>query len=811
MCRLCGSRTVGSRVKGFHFQLDFRSIQQTVKGSRFFPQESHGFRRVCLDMEIHLFPVRNVIAGLEGTTGTDQFKLAVRQLDHSRIKGHAVCRRETFKHNGFAFFHKLHLVSQFFGNERHKGMQKFQDAEQRIIQHHQSLLLFHAAGTELHLFGLDEPVAEIAPHQFINFMGGTVEAEFFQSSGNGCNGVIQLGQHPAFIRSQHQRGSQTAEVRSHRALQAAETAGVPQLVGKVPAQFALFIAVTDIHPHRGDIGNGETQSVRTILRDHIQRIGGVPQRFAQFAAQIVTDDTGEIHILERNIIHKLTPGHDHAGNPEEDDIRPGHQVAGGIELLQFRGLFRPAHDGERPEPAGEPGVQHVFFLPPFARSGGFFHPHIDFTGFVIIPRRDPVAPPDLPGNTPVLNVFHPVEIGLAPAFRIEFDLTGLHRFDGRLGKFLHIAEPLAGNQRFHRHVAAFGITDGMTDIFDLFHQPKFFHGLHRFRTGGKTVQTGKTFAAAGVHAGIRIHHIDDFQIMPLAHFKVVGVVSRSDLHTAGPLGGISVFIPHDGDLAICQRQLDHLADQVLVTGILRVHRHSRISEHGFRTGGSHDQVAGTIRQRITEVIEFPGFFLVDHFFVGQSTLGHRTPVDHTLTAVNVAFLVKFHKDLADRHAQAVIHGKAFAFPVRGTAQRAELTDNGAAVLLLPFPDPADEFIPAQIVTAGIFLVPQILVHPGFGSDTGVIRTGEPADFLAQHPVITDQNILKRIVQHMAQRQDPRHIRRRDDNGIGLLIGSRITVEIIAVFPDGIPLGFHLGRLISFDHIRCIRHGKKTPS
>ena len=54
--------------------------------------------------------------------------------------------------------------------------------------------------------------------------------------------------------------------------------------------------------------------------------------------------------------------HDHARDPEEDDVERGQHQVGRVVVRQVARLVRPAHRGERPEPRAEPGVEHVGLL-----------------------------------------------------------------------------------------------------------------------------------------------------------------------------------------------------------------------------------------------------------------------------------------------------------------------------------------------------------------------------------------------------------------------------------------------------------------
>ena len=280
-------------------------------------------------------------------------------------------------------------------------------------------------------------------------------------------------------------------------MQRAETAGIPQFVGKIPADFAFLVRILDIQPDRRDVNDREPQRVRAVLRDHIQRIGRVAQRFGELAPEAVAYDARKIDVAERMRSLELVSGHDHARHPEEDDIRSGHQVVGRVEEFLFRGLFRPTHDRERPQPGTEPGIQHIFFLtPPVAFRR--IHAHIHFVGGIFVPRRDPVSPPDLTADAPVLNVLHPMEISLRPAFRIEFDRAVADRFDRGFGQFVHLDEPLVAQQRFDLDAAAFGKTYIVHYVFDLFHQSELFKFRHALFAAFITVQP-RVFAADRIH------------------------------------------------------------------------------------------------------------------------------------------------------------------------------------------------------------------------------------------------------------------------------------------------------------------------
>src|SRR5690606_7752909 len=99
-------------------------------------------------------------------------------------------------------------------------------------------------------------------------------------------------------------------------------------------------------------------------------------------------------------------------DPEENNIESGDQDARGQVTLQVGRFFRPAEGGERYEGRGEPRVQNILVAPQGPGDAGSA---CLFQGLFLvtrdknlpvfgIPCRDPMTPPQLARNTPILNV-----------------------------------------------------------------------------------------------------------------------------------------------------------------------------------------------------------------------------------------------------------------------------------------------------------------------------------------------------------------------------------------------------------------------
>src|SRR5580698_4280886 len=100
----------------------------------------------------------------------------------------------------------------------------------------------------------------------------------------------------------------------------------------------------------------------------------------------------DVDVAERNLTGELDTEHHHAGDPEEDDVAARDHRVGRVEGLELRGLVRPAEGRERPQPAGEPGVEHVRVAGPAVALG---LRQTDVGLVAAVPDGDLMTPPEL--------------------------------------------------------------------------------------------------------------------------------------------------------------------------------------------------------------------------------------------------------------------------------------------------------------------------------------------------------------------------------------------------------------------------------
>ena len=128
------------------------------------------------------------------------------------------------------------------------------------------------------------------------------------------------------------------------------------------------------------------------------------------------------YMMEWGLSCLLQTGEYHTDYPEENNVITGNQHICRIEVLHLRSFVRPAKGRERPQSRRKPGVQGILVLMEMGAAAfraflGHFSCNYSFTALVTVISRDPVAPPELTGNTPVSDIFQPVKISLIKSFR----------------------------------------------------------------------------------------------------------------------------------------------------------------------------------------------------------------------------------------------------------------------------------------------------------------------------------------------------------------------------------------------------------
>ncbi len=521
----------------------------------------------------------------------------------------------------------------------------------------------------------------------------------------------------------------------------------------------------------------------------------------------------DVDVLERHAAGEVLGHHDHPGDPEEDDVVARDQHARGqVEVVVARGLgalVRPAQRREREQGRGEPGVEHVLLAAQrlAGRLGlGFLLAARDVDiALVVVPGRDLVAPPELARDGPVLDVLHPVVVGVDPVLGHEAHLARAHHVDRLLRDRLAVGAglghghvPLVGQHRLddgagaraarHHQLVLLGL-DQEAQRVEVGH-----HGLARHEAVEAAVFLGRVV----VDGRVEREDADGLELVALAHRIVVVVVRGRDLHHAGAEGLVDVVVGDHRDQPVDQRQAHLLADQRLVALVFRMDHHGRVAEHGLGPGGGHRERARAVFQRVGDVPEPAVLFLALDLEVAHGGLERRVPVHQALAAVDQALFIELDEGVHHHGRELLVHGEVFAAPVDGVAHAAHLLGDGVAAAFLPLPDLGDEVLAcflrrrAHLVAADVLRLQLALDHD-LGRDARVIGARQPQRVVALHAVVAREAVHDRLVERMAHVQRARHVGRRqldrERAGVGLRLpgAAPARVRVAALFPFGTPV------------------------
>ena len=210
------------------------------------------------------------------------------------------------------------------------------------------------------------PVAKIVPEKTVERLHGRAELKLGEAAVHLPrggeqpleNGVI-VGVEPAGREARENRRERGVVARLPAHL--AEPARVPELVAEIfPALDPVFLKA-DVLPLRRDRHDPEPQAVRPVGVDQVERVGRIAEGLRHLPALLVADDAGEVDVFERNPPldrlarpHEFEARHDHARDPEENDVRARDERRRRIEMVEALRLHLfpvgPAHRREGPEP-----------------------------------------------------------------------------------------------------------------------------------------------------------------------------------------------------------------------------------------------------------------------------------------------------------------------------------------------------------------------------------------------------------------------------------------------------------------------------
>ena len=228
---------------------------------------------------------------------------------------------------------------------------------------------------------------------------------------------------------------------------------------------------------------------------------------------------------------------------------------------------------------------------------------------IVVPGGNSMSPPELPANAPVLNVVHPVEVGLRPVFRNKLDAARFDGFDSRLGQWLDFYVPLIRKIRLDDGVAAIATGNLDNVVFDFLEQTQRFEFGNNCFACVEAVHAAIFFGHVVVERGIVGQNVVYRQVMTFANVIVIEIVRWRNLYATRTKLRIDVIICNNRNTSTYDWQDNFLSDQVFVTLVVRVHGNRAIAKHGFRASCCNDKVSISGSQRVAKMPQAAAFVL----------------------------------------------------------------------------------------------------------------------------------------------------------------------------------------------------------
>ena len=399
-----------------------------------------------------------------------------------------------------------------------------------------------------------------------------------------------------------------------------------------------------------------------------------------------------------------------------------------------------------------------------------------------------MAPPELAADAPVLDVLHPVAVGILELRRVQTDLVVHHRIEGGLSEAIHLEEPLHRELRLNGYEGTLGVTYLIGVVLDLLHQTSSDEVSLDLLTHVEAVHASVGTAML-IECAVVVEDIDGLELVLLTEHIVIDVVRRRDLQTARTELDVDVLVLDDGDRTADDGHDELLATEEVIALVIGVDTYGGVPHDGLGTGRSDDDILVCLAlDEVAQVIELTLLLLIDDLLVAEGSLCLGVPVHDTHAAVDEPLAVEVDEDVDDALATLIVHGEGGTLPVAGSTEALELLEDDAPVLARPVPSVLEEGFARQVVLLDA-LSSQTADDLRFGSDRGVVGTRYPAGVEATLTRTAHEDILDTIIEHVPHVQHTRDVGGRDDDGIGrAMIGGR--VEELVLHPVLIPSILH---------------------
>ena len=162
-----------------------------------------------------------------------------------------------------------------------------------------------------------------------------------------------------------------------------------------------------------------------------------------------------------------------------------------------------------------------------------------------------MSPPNLPTDTPILDIIHPFVIRFFPLLWNDFCLPGIDCLDRLSSERLDRDIPLLTHIGFNGRPTTVAFANSIGIIINFIQQTQCFKVGDNFCPGNIPFHAdiGTTLF---IYLPGLIKNIDKFQVVPLANFKIIKIVCRSNLYRTTTKILVNVFISNNRDFTIHQ-------------------------------------------------------------------------------------------------------------------------------------------------------------------------------------------------------------------------------------------------------------------
>ncbi len=243
--------------------------------------------------------------------------------------------------------------------------------------------------------------------------------------------------------------------------------------------------------------------------------------------------------------------------------------------------------------------------------------------------------------------------------------------------------------------------------------------------------------------------------------EVERIVAGGHLERARAELAVDALVGDHGNALLGVRD-DHLAtDRSAVPRVVRMDRDSNVGEDRRRTHRRYrDPVrAVAVGEGVADRDQRVVHLLVDDLEVGDRRLVERAPVHDAVRPVDPAALPEPDEERHHRPDVVVVHRETLARVVERAAEPPELAHDRASCLLEPLPRALDERLASDVVAREAF-ARECLLDDVLRRDARVVVARLPERVEAAHAVPTDEHVLERPVQRVADVEPTRDVRRR---------------------------------------------------